>query len=106
MYHVYTDAMSGAVRAKVFWSGWSQAIRVPKALRLETLGVKVERRGKSLLISPDSTELFAKASRARVSGAVHRTPRAGHCASLRRGPLGLPKITTRPALVRAISRRA
>ncbi|HKO49424.1 MAG TPA: hypothetical protein VJV79_16960 [Polyangiaceae bacterium] len=44
--------MSGAVRAKVFWSGGSQAIRVPKALRLETLEVQVERRGKSLLISP------------------------------------------------------
>jgi virulence-associated protein VagC len=44
--------MSRAVRAKVFWSGGSQAIRVPKALRLETLEVKVERRGKSLLISP------------------------------------------------------
>jgi len=44
--------MSGTVRAKVFWSGGSQAIRVPKALRLETLEVKVERRGKSLLISP------------------------------------------------------
>jgi len=44
--------MTGTVRAKVFWSGGSQAIRVPKALRLETLEVKVERRGKSLLTSP------------------------------------------------------
>jgi len=44
--------MSGTVRAKVFWPGGSPAIRVPKAVRLETLEVKVERRGKSLLISP------------------------------------------------------
>ena len=44
--------MSDSVRAKVFWSGGSQAIRVPKALRLPSLEVKVERRGKSLLISP------------------------------------------------------
>src|SRR6478736_764117 len=50
--HVYTARMTGTVRAKVFWSGGSQAIRVPKALRIETLEVKVERRGKSLLISP------------------------------------------------------
>lgn len=49
---LYTESMSGTVRAKVFWSGGSQAIRVPKALRLETHEVKVERRGKSLLISP------------------------------------------------------
>lgn len=44
--------MSHAVRAKVFWSGGSQAIRVPKALRLSSLEVKMERRGKVLLISP------------------------------------------------------
>lgn len=49
---VYPERMSGTVRAKVFWSGGSQAIRVPKDLRLETLEVNVERRGKSLLISP------------------------------------------------------
>jgi antitoxin VapB len=44
--------MSRAVRAKVFWSGGSQAIRVPKALRLPSAEVKIERRGKALLVSP------------------------------------------------------
>jgi len=49
---LYTSAMADSVRAKVFWSGGSQAIRVPKALRLPSLEVKMQRRGKSLLISP------------------------------------------------------
>jgi virulence-associated protein VagC len=44
--------MSHSVRAKVFWSGGSQAIRVPKALRLPSVEVKMERRGTALLISP------------------------------------------------------
>jgi len=44
--------MTDSVRAKVFWSGGSQAVRVPKAFRLPSLEVKLERRGTSLLMSP------------------------------------------------------
>lgn len=44
--------MSREARAKVFWSGGSQAVRVPKALRLPDGEVTIERRGKGLLIVP------------------------------------------------------
>jgi virulence-associated protein VagC len=36
----------------VFWSGGSQAVRLPKAMRLSTSEVTIERRGKNLLIVP------------------------------------------------------
>jgi len=44
--------MAREARAKTFWSGGSQAVRVPKALRLPDGEVTVERRGKGLLIVP------------------------------------------------------
>jgi virulence-associated protein VagC len=44
--------MSRAAHSKVFWSGGSQAVRVPKALRLPEGEVTIERRGKGLLIVP------------------------------------------------------
>jgi virulence-associated protein VagC len=44
--------MSRETRAKVFWSGGSQAVRVPKALRLPAGEVTIERRGKGLFIVP------------------------------------------------------
>jgi len=36
----------------VFWSGGSQAVRLPKELRLASSEVTVRRRGKSLVIEP------------------------------------------------------
>lgn len=39
-------------RAKVFWSGRSQAVRLPKEFRFETDTVLVRRKGKGLLIEP------------------------------------------------------
>jgi antitoxin VapB len=44
--------MARAAHSKVFWSGGSQAVRVPKALRLPDGEVVIERRGKGLLIVP------------------------------------------------------
>jgi virulence-associated protein VagC len=44
--------MSRAAHSKVFWSGGSQAVRVPKELRLPDGEVTIERRGKALLIVP------------------------------------------------------
>lgn len=44
--------MSDESRAKVFWSGGSQAVRLPKALRLASREVRVSRRGNSLVIDP------------------------------------------------------
>jgi virulence-associated protein VagC len=44
--------MPRSTHARVFWSGGSQAVRVPKALRLRAEEVTIERRGKGLLITP------------------------------------------------------
>lgn len=39
-------------RAKVFWSGSSQAIRLPKAFRLEAEEVTVRKVGTALILEP------------------------------------------------------
>jgi antitoxin VapB len=44
--------MAGAVYTKVFWSGGSQAVRLPKELRVEGTEVLVRRRGRAILIEP------------------------------------------------------
>ena len=44
--------MTRAVRAKVFWSGGSQAVRLPKALRLESSEVVIRRDGRRLVLEP------------------------------------------------------
>jgi antitoxin VapB len=38
--------------AKVFWSGRSQAVRLPKEFRLETRIVRIRRRGKEIVLEP------------------------------------------------------
>jgi virulence-associated protein VagC len=38
--------------ARVFWSGGSQAVRLPKAMRLDGDEVIVRRHGKALLLEP------------------------------------------------------
>lgn len=38
--------------AKVFWSGRSQAVRLPKAFRLETDEVRIRRHGRSVILEP------------------------------------------------------
>jgi len=40
------------VIAKVFWSGRSQAIRLPKQFRFDTDEVRIRREGKALVIEP------------------------------------------------------
>ena len=44
--------MSDPVRTRVFWSGGSQAVRLPKALRVEGSDVLVRRRGRTIVIEP------------------------------------------------------
>ena len=44
--------MSTGTRAKVFWSGGSQAVRLPKALRLPGTEVSIHRDGSSLVLEP------------------------------------------------------
>jgi virulence-associated protein VagC len=46
--------MSKATRARIFWSGGSQAVRLPKALRLPGTEVSIHRRGASLVLEPVS----------------------------------------------------
>lgn len=38
--------------AKVFWSGRSQAVRLPKAFRFETEEVRIRRHGASVILEP------------------------------------------------------
>ncbi len=38
--------------AKVFWTGNSQAIRLPKAFRLNSKTVRIEQQGNKLIIEP------------------------------------------------------
>lgn len=45
-------AMSTRDRAKIFWSGGSQAVRLPKALRLPGTEVNIHRSGGSLVLQP------------------------------------------------------
>ena len=38
--------------AKVFWSGRSQAVRLPKAFRFDTEKVRIRRHGRSVILEP------------------------------------------------------
>ena len=38
--------------AKIFWSGRSQAVRLPKAFRLEGNEVSIRRRGSAIILEP------------------------------------------------------
>ena len=38
--------------AKLFWSGRSQAVRLPKAFRMEGNEVRIRRQGRSVVIEP------------------------------------------------------
>lgn len=44
--------MANEVTTKVFWSGGSQAVRIPRAMRLSTREVTVRRRGRTLVLDP------------------------------------------------------
>ncbi|TPK71471.1 antitoxin [Mesorhizobium sp. B2-4-15] len=39
-------------KAKVFWSGRSQAVRLPKEFRFETDEVSIRRHGKTVILEP------------------------------------------------------
>ncbi len=38
--------------AKVFWSGRSQAVRLPKAFRFETDEIRIRRHGNAVILEP------------------------------------------------------
>jgi antitoxin VapB len=43
-------------RAKVFWSGRSQAVRLPKAFRFSTREVAIRQEGRSVVLEPIEIE--------------------------------------------------
>lgn len=56
-------------KAKVFWSGPSQAVRLPKAFRLNTTEITVKKVGNTLILEPATKRKWPKgyaASFARV----------------------------------------
>lgn len=38
--------------AKVFWSGRSQAVRLPRAFRVDAREVRIRRRGRAIVLEP------------------------------------------------------
>lgn len=42
--------------AKIFWSGRSQAVRLPKAFRIDGDRVRIRRRGTSIILEPCETD--------------------------------------------------
>jgi antitoxin VapB len=44
--------MATVTHARLFWSGGSQAVRLPKAMRLPGKQVLVRRRGKAVILEP------------------------------------------------------
>lgn len=52
IYSIYMDDPKAASRAKIFWSGGSQALRLPKAMRLPGSEAVVRRRGRCLVVEP------------------------------------------------------
>ena len=47
-------------RAKVFWTGRSQAVRLPKEMRFSTSEVTIRREGRALILEPLEVERDAK----------------------------------------------
>ena len=43
-------------KAKVFWSGRSQAVRLPKEFRFDSDEVRIRRHGKSVILEPISAD--------------------------------------------------
>jgi len=47
---------AGPQRARVFWSGRSQAVRLPKAFRFSTAEVTIRQEGRSVVLEPIEIE--------------------------------------------------
>jgi antitoxin VapB len=48
----YKEALMSGDRARVFWSGRSQAVRLPKDYRFEVDEVRIRRRGVAVILEP------------------------------------------------------
>jgi virulence-associated protein VagC len=64
----------GTVMAKVFKSGNSQAIRLPKALRLRTKTVQIEKTGRGLFILDPKAEAQRMRALSKLYGSCHGFP--------------------------------
>ncbi len=51
---------SGRLRARVFWTGRSQAVRLPKEMRFSTSEVTVRREGRAVILEPLEVKRDAK----------------------------------------------
>ena len=47
---IYQKRVSAMTTAKVFWSGRSQAVRLPKEFRVETKELTIRREGKMIIL--------------------------------------------------------
>lgn len=56
-FSVYTLIEERALEAKIFKSGNSQAVRIPKELRLDATEVEIFRRGDELILKPKPKNL-------------------------------------------------
>ena len=49
--------MEKTEKAKIFWSGRSQAVRLPKEYRFEGKEVRIRRHGQGVLLEPVASDL-------------------------------------------------
>ena len=52
---IYQEALVG-VRAKIFWNGRSQAVRLPREFRFEGGEVEISREGRRVILEPAEPE--------------------------------------------------
>jgi antitoxin VapB len=57
-------------KAKIFWSGRSQAVRLPKEYRFEGVEVRIRRQGRAVVLEPVAAEADEWAWLKRVVGPV------------------------------------
>lgn len=57
-------------KAKIFWSGRSQAVRLPKEYRFEGVEVRIRRQGRAVVLEPVAAEKDEWAWLERVVGPV------------------------------------
>jgi antitoxin VapB len=50
IFAIYQVGVSAMATAKVFWSGRSQAVRLPKEFRVETKELAIRREGKMIIL--------------------------------------------------------
>lgn len=76
MYTTWSEAME---TAKIFWSGRSQAVRLPKNYRFQTDTVRIRRHGNAVILEPVADdwawldEITERLSEEFVQNAMERT---------------------------------